>query len=95
VPKVKVVELRGVDEKDLTEDLKARFVLASDGKLYVRKFKPNPILEDINRHGIPGRSRVLKLRDGIEFMERLSQVYAGTYLYATEIFEMDESEALK
>lgn len=95
MPKVKVVELRGVDPKDLTEDLKARYVLASDGKIHVRKFKPNPIIADINRYGIPGRSRVLRLRDGIEFMEGLCLAYHGTYLYATEVFEMDESEALK
>jgi hypothetical protein len=95
VPKVKVVELRGVAVMDLTEDLKARFVLASDGKLYIKQFKPSPVLDDINRYGIPGRDRVLKLQDGIEFMERLCQVYHGTYLYATEVFEMDESEALK
>jgi len=50
---------------------------------------------ELVENGIPGQDRFLFMEDGIEFLERLHQVFYGTYVFATKVFEMEETVALK
>ena len=93
---VKVVELKMMDN-DLQFSTLARWVLTSDGEVLMVETAPHTFeyALELVENGIPGKDRILFMDDGIEFLERLHQVLFGTYVFATEVFEMEESEALK
>ena len=93
---VKVVELKSMDD-DLEVSSLARWVLTSDGEVLIVETAPNTFdyALELVENGIPGMDRMLFMDDGIEFLERLRQVFYGTYVFATRVFEMEESEALK
>jgi hypothetical protein len=93
---VKVVELRKMND-DLEVSSLARWVLTSDGEVLIVETAPCTFeyAQELVENGIPSKDRFLFMEDGIGFLERLHQVFYGTYVFATEVFEMEESEALK
>lgn len=93
---VKVVELRERSSDNTVVPL-IRFVLTDEGIVRVVELATNALVlvEQPIQRGIPGRDRLLRLQDGIKFLERLPQLYSGTSLWATEVFEMEEDQALK
>jgi hypothetical protein len=94
--KVPVVEIRELsDEGDVTPI--GRFVLSLDGIAHFIELRPSAqgLVEMLLQEGVPGvDGRLLFPQDGLAFMQRIVYVVHGTYLWATEVFETDEPEAL-
>jgi len=94
--KVPVVEFRELsDEGDVTTI--GRFALAPDGEARFIELRPGvqELVEMILQEGVPGvDGGLLFPQDGLAFMQRIVYLVHGTYLWATEVFEMDQPEAL-
>ena len=94
--KVPVVEFRELsDEGDVTSI--GRFVLAPDGSARFIELRPGAqgLVEMLLQNGVPGTDgRLLFPQDGLAFMQRIAYLVHGTYLWATEVFETDQSEPL-
>ena len=93
--KVPVVEIRELsDEGDVTPI--GRFGLAPDGRAHFIELRPGAqeLVEMLLKEGVPGADgRLLFPQDGLAFMQRIVYLVHGTYLWATEVFEMDKPEA--
>ena len=94
--KVPVVEIRELsDEGDVTTV--GRFVLAPDGRARFIELRPDAqgLVEMLLQEGVPGADgKLLFPQDGLAFMQRIVYLVHGTYLWATEVFETDQPEAL-
>lgn len=94
---VKVVELKRRTPSAEVETL-ARFVLAKDNSVEIVGLTPNgkSTAENLIENGIPGPDDcMLKLTDGLSFLTYLHEAFRGSRLWATAVFEMESSEALK
>ena len=93
--RVKVVELQKLTTQGTVEPV-ARLVLVPDEGVRIVELSPNTmfLVEKLFEHGIPGPDGPLFPQDGLAFMQRLPYVLHATYLWATEVFEMDDAEAL-
>jgi hypothetical protein len=53
------------------------------------------MVEALLRKGVPGTDgRILFPQNGMAYMQRLPYLLHATYLWATEVYEMDGAEAL-
>jgi len=95
VARVKVVELKELTAQDAVEPV-ARLVLVPGEGVRIVELSPNTmfLVEKLFEHGIPGPHGPLFPQDGLAFIQRLPYVLHATYLWATEVFEMDAAEAL-
>lgn len=94
--KVPIVEIRELsDEGDVTTI--GRFVLAPDGRAHFIELRPGAqeLVKMLLQEGVPGADgRLLFPQEGLAFMQRIVYLVHGTYLWATEVFEMDQPEAV-
>jgi hypothetical protein len=73
-----------------------RFVLAPDGSARFIELRPGAqeLVEMLLQHGVPAADgRLLFPPDGLAFMQRIVYLVHGTYLWATEVSEMDQPQA--
>lgn len=95
--RVPVVELREMDNDFEIVPL-ARFVLTSGGVVTMVELEPgaqNGTAGMVMKRGLPERDRGLFPADGRAFLERLPEVFTGSRLWATPVFELEESEAMQ
>jgi hypothetical protein len=93
---VQVSEIRRLTDNGVVEPV-ARFVLMPDGQARLVELRPaaRSMIEELLREGVPGPDgTMLFAKDGPAFMQRLPYVLHATYLWATEVFEMDDGEAM-
>ena len=93
--KVHVVEVRRLTDEAVEVPI-ARFVLTPAGEARLIELRPRgqSLVEMLLREGVPGpEGTQLFPQDGLAFMQRLPYLLHATYLWATEVFEMDAAEA--
>ncbi|MEO8258894.1 MAG: hypothetical protein ABI868_16225 [Acidobacteriota bacterium] len=93
---VQVVEIRTLTDEAVEEPV-ARFVLLPDGSARLVELRPDgqDMVEELLRGGVPGTDgKVLFPQNGMAYMQRLPYLLHATYLWATEVYEMDDAEAL-
>jgi hypothetical protein len=91
-----VVDIRRLTEEAVDEPI-ARFVLLPDGSATVVELRANgqSTVEDLLREGVPGPDGTrLFPQAGLAYMQRLPYLLHATYLWATDVYEMDMAEAL-
>lgn len=94
--KVQVVEIRRLTAEEVVTPV-ARFVLMPDGRAHLVELRTNAqsLVESLLQEGVPGPDGALLFpQDGLAYMQRLPYLLHATYLWATEVFEMDAAEAL-
>lgn len=92
--RVQVVEIRRRTEEGVVPI--ARFVLMPEGGARLVELHPNAqsMVEMLLQEGLPGGDGTLLFpQDGLAFMQRLPYLLHATYLWATDVFEMDAAEA--
>jgi hypothetical protein len=93
--KVPVVEIRELSEEGDVTPI-GRFVLTLEGRAHFVELRPGAqsMVEMMLQEGVPGADgKFLFPQDGLAFMQRLPYLLHATYLWATEVFEMDAAEA--
>jgi hypothetical protein len=96
VARLQVVEVRELTSQDRVLPL-VRFVLMPTQEVRMIELHPESMamIEELIEEGIPGPDGTLLFpRDGLAFMQRLPYILHATYLWATDVFEMDAAEAL-
>jgi len=91
---VPVVELRSFD--GTTEEIVARFVLTTTGQVVtIARTEHTRQVADKSVARVPGgRNTWLTRDDGLAFLEELPPNLRGSRIFATKVFEMDETAAL-
>ena len=93
--KVPVVDIRELSEEGDVTSI-GRFVLTPEGRADFVELRPEArgMVEMLLQEGVPGvDGRMLFPQDGLEFMQRLPYLLHATYLWATEVMEMDARDA--
>ncbi len=93
--KVPVVEIRELSEEGDVASI-GRFVLTPEGRADFVELRPDArgMVEMLLQEGVPAADgRLLFPHDGLAFMQRLPYLLHATYLWATEVLEMDATEA--
>ena len=93
---VQVVEIRRLTEEAVEEPI-ARFVLLPDGSATIVELCANgqSMVEPLLREGVPGPDGTrLFPQAGLAYMQRLPYLLHATYLWATDVYQMDMAEAL-
>ena len=78
-------------------EIMARFVLTGDGRIVTvaRTEHSARVADKTVADGVPGPGGTMVTRDeGLRFLEHLAPNYRGSQLFATRVFELDESEAM-
>jgi hypothetical protein len=93
---VQVVDIRRLTDEGVDEAV-ARFVLMPDGSATIVELLPDgrSTVEPLLQAGIPGPDgRMLFPDAGLAYMKRLPYLLHATYLWATNLYEMDAGDAL-
>jgi len=93
---VPVVDIRRLTEDAVDEPI-ARFVLLPDGTATIVELRADgqSTVEALLRGGIPAPDGTMLFpRAGLAYMQRLPYLLHATYLWATEVYEMEMADAL-